>query len=218
MIYIYDILVNFCDCSDIYDFYEWNSNDEIENIKRIKLSHVDKKTFDDLLNCDVVIDKEYMLKIYRTCEVYTSKKAKILDYCSLFSDGERVIAIEFNENGKSIYKSKLLLDEEEEIAVLANNLEISLLKYKVNKKVLKRRFFTRNEIVMRNYLIKEIEECYKKKNYQKLHYLYIEYYEKESSSYLKMYNDLLNSMNDSLNEKHYNIYKLLRLMCKKKQV
>lgn len=218
MIYIYDILVNFCDCSDIYDFYEWNSNDEIENIKRIKLSHVDKKTFDDLLNCDVVIDKEYMLKIYRTCEVYTSKKAKILDYCSLFSDGERVIAIEFNENGKSIYKSKLLLDEEEEIAVLANNLEISLLKYKVNKKVLKRRFFTRNEIVMRNYLIKEIEECYKKKKYQKLHYLYIEYYEKESSSYLKMYNDLLNSMNDSLNEKHYNIYKLLRLMCKKKQV
>lgn len=218
MIYIYDILLNFCDCGDIYDFYEWNNNDEIENIKRIKLLHVDKKIFDDLLKCDVITDKDFLLKIFRTCEVYTGKKAKILDYCSLFSDGERVIAIEFNESGRSIYKSKLLLDEEEEIAILANNLETFSLQYKVNSKVLKSRFFTRNEIVMRNYLVKEIEECYKKKNYQKLHYLYVEYYEKESSSYVKMYNDLLNSMKDSLNEKHYNIYKLLKLMCKKKQV
>lgn len=218
MIYIYDILLNFCDSNEIYDFYEWNNNDEVENIKRIKLIHVDKKKFDDLLTYDGIIDKDFLSKIYRTCEVYTNRKAKILDYCSLFSDGERVIAIEFDSNGKPLFKSKLLLDEEEEIAILANNLELSQIIYKVNSKILNNRFFTRNEIVMRNYLIKEISDCYKKKNYQKLHYLYVEYYEKESSSYHKMYNDLINSMNDSLNEKHYNIYKLLKLMCKKKQV
>lgn len=218
MIYIYDILLNFCDCDEIYDFYEWNINDSVENIKRIKLLHVDKDVFNNLLNCDGVIDKDFLLKIYRTCEVYTSKKVKILDYCSLFSDGERVIAIEFDSSGKPMFKSKLLLDEEEEIAILANNLEMFPLEYKVSSKVLNNRFFTRNEILIRKYLMKEIEECYKKKNYQKLHYLYVEYYEKEISSYQKMYKDLIDSMSECLNNKHYNMYKLLKLMCKKKQV
>ena len=37
MIYIYDILLNFCDLNELYDFYEWNPNDNIENIKRIKI-------------------------------------------------------------------------------------------------------------------------------------------------------------------------------------
>lgn len=218
MIYIYDILLNFCDCDEVYDFYEWSINDTVENIKRIKLLHVDRKVFDNLLNCDGIIDKDFLIKIYRTCEVYTNKKAKILDYCSLFSDGERVMAVEFDSNGKPIFKSKLLLDEEEEIAILASNLEMFPLEYKVSSKVLKNRFFTRNEILIRKYLVREIEECYKKKNYQKLHYLYVEYYDKESTSYQKMYSDLINSMKDSLNDKHYSIYKLLKLMCKKKQV
>lgn len=218
MIYIYDILLNFCDCDEVYDFYEWSTNDTVENIKRIKLLHVDRKVFDNLLNCDGIIGKDFLIKIYRTCEVYTNKKVKILDYCSLFSDGERVMAVEFDSNGKPIFKSKLLLDEEEEIAILASNLEMFPLEYKVSSKVLKNRFFTRNEILIRKYLVREIEECYKKKNYQKLHYLYVEYYDKESTSYQKMYSDLINSMKDSLNDKHYSIYKLLKLMCKKKQV
>ena len=218
LIYIYDILLNFCDCDEVYDFYEWDINDKVENIKRIKLLHVDKNIFDNLLYYDGIIDKDFLIKIYRTCEVYTSKKVKILDYCSLFSDGERVMAIEFDSNGKPIFKSKLLLDEEEEIAILASNLETFTLNYKINYKTLKNRFFTRNEILIRKYLLKEIEECYKKKNYQKLHYLYVEYYDKETTSYQKMYNDLINSMKDSLNDKHYSIYKLLKLMYKKKQV
>ena len=218
MIYIYDILLNFCDCEEIYDFYEWNQNDIIENIKRIKLVHVDRELFDSLLYYDGNIDTDFLTKLYRTCEVYTNRKVKILDYCCLFSDGERVIAIEFNEVGKPIYKSKLLIDEEEEIAILACNLEYFPIIYVKKEKVLKNRFFTRSEILIRNYLIKEIEECYRRKNYGKLRFLYEEYFEKESNSYHKMLQALLDSMKNSLDSKHIDIYQMLKLANKKKQV
>lgn len=218
MIYIYDILLNFCDCDMIYDFYEWNQNDNIENIKKIKLVHVERKLLDKLLYYNGIIDPNFLIKIYRTCEVYTSKRLKIIDYCSLFSDGDRVIAIEFDREGRPIYKSKLLIDEEEEIAILASNLEETNCEYQNLEKILDNRFFTRNEILVRKYLIKEIEECYENKNYNKLKFLYQEYFDNEEVSNSNMKQDLLNSMNLTIDEKHKNLYQLLKTTNKKKQV
>lgn len=217
MIYIYDILLNFCDCDLIYDFYEWNQSDNIENIKRIKLIHIERNAFDNLLNYDGIIDDNFLLKIYRTCEVYTTKKVKIVDYACLFSDGDRVLAIEFNKEGRPIYKSKLLIEEEEEIAILASNLEKFIIDFNPKEKVLEKRFFTRNELTIRKYLMKEIEDSYNKKNYGKLKYLYQEYFDKENSGYSKMKEELLNSMKSSIDDKHKNMYQLLKLT-KKKQV
>ena len=218
MIYIYDILLNFCDLDIIYDFYEWKKDDNVENIKRIKLLHIDRKLFDDLLNYDGILDKDFLIKIYRTCEVYTSKKVKIIDYCCLFSDGDRVLAIEFNNNGKPIYKSKLLIDEEEEIAILASNLEITDIKFDKKEKILKKRFFTRNEMIIRKFLIKEIEDTYNKRKYEKLSFLYEEYFDDEKQDYKEMYKDLLDSMKNTLDHKHKDIYQLLKLSNRKKQV
>lgn len=218
MIYIYDILLNFCDCGELYDFYEWNQSDSIENIKRVKLIHIDRNLLDELIYYDGKVEEEFLLKIYRTCEVYTNRKVKIMDYCCLFSDGERVLAIEFDHTGKPIYKSKLLIDEEEEIALLATNLEPYILLFNKTEKVLQNRFFTRNEIIIRKFLIKEIKDCYYKKNYGKLRFLYEEYFEEENSSYQKMMQLLLNSMKSSIDSKHLNIYELLKLASKKKQV
>ena len=218
MIYIYDILLNFCDCDMVYEFYEWTNNDTIENIKRIKLVHLDKKTLDQLILYDGVIDSEYLLKIYRTCEVYTSKKVKILDYCGLFSDGERVIAVEFDKSGRPMYKSKLLLDEEDEIALLASNLEILPISYKIKDKILEKHFFTRSEMIIRKYLLKEIEEAFNKKNEDKLRYLYEEFFEQEGENREVMYQQLRDSLKESINEKQKELYQLLRLATRKKQV
>lgn len=218
MIYIYDILLNFCDCGELYDFYEWNQNDSIENIKRVKLVHIDRNLLDDLIYYDGKIEEEFLLKIYKTCEVYTNRKVKIMDYCCLFSDGERVLAIEFDCTGKPIYKSKLLIDEEEEIALLATNLEPLALSFHKTEKILENRFFTRNEIIIRKFLMREVKDCYYKKNYGKLRFLYEEYFEEENSSYQRMMQLLLNSMKNSIDSKHLNIYQLLKLASKKKQV
>ena len=112
MIYIYDILLNFSD-GVLYEFYEWNTNDDIQNMKKIKMVKIDKQDFEQFLHYKIKISTDFLLKIFKSCEVYSNKGVETLDYCCLFSDGSRVLAIEFSKNGESICKSKLLLDEEE---------------------------------------------------------------------------------------------------------
>ncbi len=216
MIYIYDILLNFCDNDNIYDFYEWSNNDDIENMKKIKLVHISSSVYDDILNYNFIINKDFLLKIYNTCELY-SKKNSTVSYACLFSDGDRVLAVEFNKDGLSIYKSKLLLDEESEISVLASNLEIYDLKYKKKEKVLDNNFLTRKEVLIKRYLTKEIEDSYKFKKYDKLKYLYQEYFDKDNNSYKSMKEELIDSL-ISIDNKHKEICNLLKISNRKKQV
>ena len=128
MIYIYDILVNFNNGRP-YEFYEWSDKDEVINIKKIRLVRIGTDELDDLLNYDCVIDKELLIKIHNNCELYNKIKNNLYDYTCLLSDGNRVVAFKFNKDGDIVSRSKLLLDEENEIAVLANNLDIYDIKY-----------------------------------------------------------------------------------------
>lgn len=217
MIYIYDILLNFND-GILYEFYEWSLSDHIENMKRIKLVKISKKDFDQLLNNKVKINSDFLVKIFKTCEVYLNKGISVIDYSCLFSDGTRVLAIEFNSKGISECKSKLLLDEEEEIAMLATNLDFMEIDYEIIKEEKKNRFLTRKELKVRKYLISEIKDSYRKKNYSKLNFLYMEYFDYSEDDPKKMVDLLLKSMDECLEEKHFNLYNLLRLSHKKKQV
>lgn len=217
MIYIYDILLNFND-SIIYDFYEWSNSDNIENMKRIKLVKVSKMDLDAFFNNKIKLDSNFLIKIFKTCEVYLNKGIETIDYACLFSDGTRVLAIEFNTNGISEYKSKLLLDEEEEIAVLASNLDFTNIDYEIIKKENEIRFLTRKELKVRKYLISEIKDSYRSKNYNKLSFMYVEYFDYKEDNPKKMVDLLLKSMEECLEDKHFNLYELLRLSHKKKQV
>ncbi|MDD6224266.1 MAG: DUF3603 family protein [bacterium] len=217
MIYIYDILVNFSD-SLLYEFYEWNHSDHIENMKKIKLLKVSKQDFDCFCNHKIQVESDFLMKIFKTCEVYLSKGTNILDYACLISDGMRVLAVEFNAKGIIECRSKLLLDEEEEIAVLASNLEFMAIPYKILKEDNKNRFLTRKEIKVRRYLMNEIKESYRLKNYNKLRFLYIEYFEEREDEPKKMFEALLDSMKESLDIKHMELYQYLRLSHQKKQV
>lgn len=218
MVYIYDILLNFCDCDVIYEFYEWMKTDNIENIKRIRMIKITKEEYNDILKYNIKVENNFLEKIYRTCEIYSNKSTKKLDYSILISDGERVLAVEFNKQGETIYKSKLMLEEEEEIAILASNLELYPLTYEKKEFTLNERFITRNEIIIQKYLLKEIESSYKDKNYKKLKFLYEEYFDKTNKSNEKMYIDLRESIKKEINQKHLAIYQLLKLTTQKKEV
>lgn len=217
MIYIYDILLNFND-GILYEFYEWNNNDQIENMKRIKLVKISKQDFDIFLNNKIQVDSDFLIKIFKTCEVYLNKGIEVVDYSCLFSDGMRVLAIEFNSKGISECKSKLLLDEEEEISILASNLEFFDIKYSIIKEENKNRFFTRKELKVRKYLTNEIRDSYRSKNFNKLNFLYMEYFDDKQSDLKKMLDNLLSSMEEGLDTKHLELYEILRLSHKKKQV
>ena len=86
------------------------------------------------------------------------------------------------------------------------------------EKILKKRFFTRNEMIIRKFLIKEIEDTYNKRKYEKLSFIYEEYFDKEKQDYKEMYKDLLDSMKNTLDSKHKDMYQLLKLSNRKKQV
>lgn len=217
MVYIYDILVNFND-SYLYDFFEWNLNDEIENIKKVKLYRVSTNCINDFIKNKVKVPISFLGEIYKTCEVYTKNSVKQLYYVTLFSDGKQVLAIEWDNKGYSICKSKLIVEEEEDVIELAQDMEIYSLDYEIIKKEDNRYFLTRKELKIRKYLTLEIEDAYKKKKHEKLKFMYEEYFEKKSNNYLSMKEELISSMKTFLDNKHFSLYELLRLSHKKKKV
>ena len=94
MNYIYDILLNWN--TILYDFYEWELNDEITHIRKIPIIKVNTTTLFDLTNFKISVSNDFLKNIYHHCEIFTSKSTKQLDYAALFSDGETVLAIKFN--------------------------------------------------------------------------------------------------------------------------
>lgn len=75
MTYIYDVLLNFSDTERIVEFFEWNNNDSIDHIKRIPLIRISSKSLNDLINNNIVVEKEFLDKIKDLTLMY--KKTKI---------------------------------------------------------------------------------------------------------------------------------------------
>ena len=101
-------------------------------------------------------------------EIYTNNKIEVINYGALFSDGIRVLAIEFNEEGKTLFRSGLLLDEENDVLMLSNKVvETSITINKLEKKKLQP-FMTRYEKEVSHLLKIEIQDCYNKGNIDKL--------------------------------------------------
>ena len=210
MIYVYDIILNWSS-NEIYDFFEWELNDEIEHIKRIPLFKINTETFSDILNYDIRVEPELLNKIKNLTEVYTVDKIGVISYASVFTDGIRAIGVEFNEKGISIFKSGLLLDEEQDILMLSNKMMESKIDIGKLKKVDKDPFITRFEKDMRHLLKTEICDCNKKGNFDKLKYLYYECFGKDLDNIDLMYHKLLDSIDREMNNNHNKLYEVIKL-------
>lgn len=218
MTHIYDLLLNWTDTNKVYEFYEWDLNDDLEHIKKIPLFKVTKEDYNNIFNSDIVIDESFLELIKNHTEIYTNKKPLKIIYATLLTDGIRTFAIEFNDKGESIYKSKLLLDEEEETLDMSYKLQISKIKYKITKNKKDNPFETRLEYKIEQFLQKELDDCYIKSQKEKLKYLYMEYFNDVKDNIDDIYKDLKNSLKDGINLKHNKIYELLKLSYTKKPV
>lgn len=218
MTHIYDLLLNWTDTNKVYDFFEWDLNDDLEHIKRIPLFKIQKETYNDILNNDIIVEKSFLELIKNHTEIYTNKKSLKIVYATLFTDGIRTFAVEFNEKGESIYKSKLLLDEEEETIDMSFKLQISKIKYSIIKNKKDNPFETRLENRIKKFLQKEFDDCYIESQKEKLKYLYTEYFNDIKDNIDDIYKELKNSLKDGINSKHNKIYELLKLSYTKKPV
>lgn len=214
MLYIYDILVNFMDGNRIYEFFEWDYKDVIEHIRKIPAIRVDQRTFYDLLNNEVKVDQEF-LKLIKD-KTYTYKEG--IEYALIISNLERCYALEFNSRGEIVYKSSLLIDEEDDIIECSRKLEEFKVEYTLmGEYTLDNKRFTRREEVDRNLLKREIITTYENKNYEKLVYLYEEAYGRDNSCIDEKYNKLLDDIDQNFPSNLKKIVQIIRLTTKKRK-
>ncbi len=216
MLNVYDIILNLLDSDRIYESFEWNKKDNIEHIKKIPMVRVTTNVLDDIINSTFIIDNSFLNDIYKKSEVYTDIGVSKIDYSALFTDTYKVVAVEFNKEGKSLFKSYLLLDEEEEILDLSNQIELKNINYKVLKKNKNNCLLTREEEFRKNYLLKELKTAYKNKKYQKINYLYEEIYPNDKNDSVNKYKILLDEIENNYSNKYDKLYNIVRLTHKKK--
>ncbi len=205
MDYYYDVLLNFQDNYTM--FYEWDSEDEINYIKKIPLVHVDAKTLINFISKKIIVDEEFLKLIENKTKL---KGNNTLKYTCIFSDGKNSIALEFQDNGEVLSKSSLILEDELNI----NEFMYNIMLKKINYKIIKDDEInneTRQDLKIKRILKLEINSIYERKEYSKLKYLYLEWFQELLPSIDEMYHNMLNKLNNKLTEKEYSIYELIKM-------
>ena len=205
MNYYYDVFLNFQD--NYYMFYEWDEIDTVEYVKKIPLFHVDANTIIDMLGKKVKVNSNFLKEIENKTKL---KQNKYLKYTAIFGDGKNSLALEFNDEGLVINKSSLTVEDELNI----NEFIYSIAELKIDYEIISPCSFTketRQELKIKKILKLELESIYKNKNYSKLKYIYLEWFNELSSNIDEMYNKMLNKINKELTEKEFHIYELIKI-------
>lgn len=207
MSYIYDILLNYNE--KLYDFYEWNLDDDICHIRKIPLFKVTTDKLVEMVNSDIKIDYKFIQSITNKTEIFTKNDVKIMNYTSLFSDGDKVISIKFNKDGLSIGKSSLLSSEEEEVTDMVLRLKPAEITYVVLNKKVTDEFKTRKEHEIELFIKTKIKE---ETNLDKLRYLYFDCFGKKEDDRNKIIADIKKEMETNWNNIYLKIYHFFKLL------
>lgn len=211
MNYVYDVVLNFQE--ELIEFYEWDSKDTIDHIKKIPIFRINSTSLNDLINKNIIISNDFIQKIKNKTKCF--RKTNDLKYSALFTDLNKVIGIEFSETGKILCRSSLLLDEEESIIMDCRFDIVEKICYKITSTI-EKTFLTRKEKYKRNYILKELEEVYNSNNIDKLNYLYKEIYNDNTLSFESKYLKLKESVAKNYNYKLNILYEILKLTYIKK--
>lgn len=188
MIYIYDILINLRQMDEGLEFYEWKEDDLIEHIKKVPLFKVSKTLIEDLFTNKLQLDITILPKIRNKAICYFNGETKQIPYLVLLSDGRKCFAIELDNKGNTLYKSSLLLDEEEEVLEMTEELVEMPIGYKKTKIKNNKEQLTRFEKDNQKFLLRELEKI--KDNKEEINYLYEEYFDNNLTSIEDKFNTL----------------------------
>lgn len=200
MYYIYDIYINLKNIP--YDFFEWNYGDNIIHLKKIPVLKVNDNTFKSIYYNKIKINFNTLKNIKDKTEIWKSKNK--IKYCLLLCTNKNILILKFDNNGNSIKKSKLYIDEELEIIDILKKIKCQKLNFKILKKS-KINLSTRLEAKKYNFIKKQL----KKLSYEQRKYLYFECF--NTYNFSKKINIDLNKIykNKNIFEKLYDILKLM---------
>lgn len=204
MNYYYDVLLNFLD-TNIY-FYEWDSLDNIEYYKRVPLIQVNSKTLKDFINNNIVVEKEFL----DTIKDKAKKKDNCSSYITIFADKNGSIALEFDENGNSIARSFLGLEDDLNICDILYTIDNLKVNYKINTSI-DYNDNLRIEDKIKLIIKTEVKSLYKKQDFTKLKYLFMEWFNKIPVDNEVMYQSMIEELNNKIGDKEKKIYDLIKL-------
>ena len=202
MNYYYDLYLNFQENNTF--FYDWEKDDNIEYYKKLPLFQVSTEVFEDILNNQIMVEKNFLDLIK------TKTKSNNYEYIALFGDKNSVIALEFDENGLNIDRSFLNLDDELNIIEIMYTVPTQKLIYREIKKIAYNESL-RAEDRIKHVIKTEIESLNNKKEYFKLEYLFVEWFNTFPQNKESMIEIMKEKLNHTIGEKEINILNLIKL-------
>ena len=192
MNYIYDISLNL-NKNKLYEFYEWNAEDNPEFILKIPMFKIDEETFLDLKYNNIIINKKFLTNIQNKTECYSPNCINIIRYACVFVCNQSALAIEFDADGNNYMKSNISLDEENEILEVSKNIKYSIIDYKIkNKNKYLNKFLTRRELKIQKTILEKLQVMFQNNELSKLKYIFYEVYNEKCDDIQKIYNKLTN--------------------------
>ena len=209
MNYYYDCLLNWNE-QEAYEFYEWNDYDYLELIKKIPLVKVKHKVLLDFIQNSVKVDKEFLEMIKDKTLVSDKKNFKRIEYASLFTDTKNVIALEFNEEGLSISRSNLLIDDDLNILEVIYGIKETTFNYEIIKKIEMNQTL-RKEKEAKKLILLEINNLYQNKEIDKLKYLYYEYKKENINDIDYIYEQIKSDLERKIDQDILKLYHIIKL-------
>ena len=200
MNYIYDIYLNFN--NQLYDFFDWNKTDKLIHVKSIPIIKISENNFRKII-CNNIQLKNEKNELNLNKALIWNNQNEYKNYI-LFCDENNVIAIEFNELGKSIKKSYVSIDTELEILEVSRKLKTKNIYYSILSKE-KSYLKTRKQINDDKFIKEQLQNMEE----AKLKYIYFECFGRKNDNPKIITNKLLKM---SKNSKEYiNLYNILKL-------
>ena len=210
MNYVYDILSNFN--QELYDFYDWDKNDNFTHLRKVPSFRVSKEVLVDLMFKKEKIKGNLLKLIKDKTQVFTKEGVDVIEYCFIVSDSVNSLGVILDEDGVVYKRSKFLVSEELEINKCLKTSKIYNVEYNLLSSKTHYSNMTRNEEKVTNLILNELELIMDSTD--KIDYLYYEWFNTNKGK--NKYKKLVSSIKSSYTSKHEYILELLNLLKIKK--
>lgn len=173
MDYVYDIVLNFQ--NTYYDFYEWQLNDKLINVKRLPIYKITNKDYLNLKYHDITINVNTL-----------PKQSKMF----LVTSGLEVMGLLIDNKGNIIKRSSLIFEESDDIINDRDAIKSIDIIYHVNH-LHKHKLISRINQEKSKYINNCLHKLDKQKDEYFFKYLYYDIYNVELDDVNKIYDDLL---------------------------
>src|SRR5690625_2436606 len=111
MDYLHDVWVNWFEhvdsAYDIYEYYEWYETDSVQLIEQMPILYINKRIFNIIENSLLPLPQSLLKKIHKRSYFRQGYYRKIIEYASIITDGERMLAFDTMDSDIPVRKSRL---------------------------------------------------------------------------------------------------------------